>query len=153
MLIEIDDLQGQAIIDLLAEHMQDMQSTSPPESVHALDLEGLKATEITFWSAWEESELLGCGALKELSSNAGEVKSMRTAKKHLRRGVASEILNTIINAATERGYSHLYLETGSMVEFQSARLLYERFGFVTCPPFANYTEDPNSIFMRLTLSP
>lgn len=151
MRIEIDDLQGEAIIGLLEEHMQDMQSTSPPESVHALDVEALRAPEITFWSAWEGSSLMGCGALKQLSGTRGEIKSMRTASQHRRKGVAAQILKTIIDAANTRGYQRLYLETGSMIEFESARLLYSRFGFDQCEPFGNYIEDPNSIFMTLDL--
>lgn len=151
MKIIVDDLESQPIIQLLAEHMQDMHSSSPPESVHALDIEALKAPEITFWSAWEDDELLGCGALKELSSSAGEIKSMRTASAHHRKGVASNLVNTIIETSLERGYKQLYLETGSMEEFQAARLLYTRFGFSLCPPFGNYEEDPNSLFMMRQL--
>lgn len=151
MHIKLDDLQGEAIIQLLEEHMQDMQSTSPPESVHALDLQGLRAPDITFWSAWENSELAGCGALKELSNAHGEIKSMRTSMQHRRKGVAAKLLTTIIDTARTRGYQQLYLETGSMIEFESARLLYTRFGFNECEPFDQYVEDPNSIFMALQL--
>lgn len=151
MRIIIDNLEGEPIIQLLAEHMQDMQSTSPPESVHALDIETLKAPDITFWSVWEDAELMGCGALKEISSTRGEIKSMRTASDHHRKGVASIIVNTIIEISIGRGYKQLYLETGSMVEFEAARLLYTRFGFIFCPPFDDYEEDPNSLFMMRQL--
>ncbi|MFK8075051.1 MAG: GNAT family N-acetyltransferase [Granulosicoccus sp.] len=151
MQIKVDDLRGTEVIHLLEEHMQDMQSTSPPESVHALDLEGLRAPNVTFWSAWENTELTGCGALKELSSTSGEIKSMRTTTQHRRRGVAANILTTIIDTAKTRGYQQLYLETGSMIEFESARLLYTRFGFIECAPFEDYVEDPNSVFMVLQL--
>ena len=151
MQIKVDDLRGSEVILLLEEHMRDMKSTSPPESVHALDLEGLRAPDVTFWSAWENNDLTGCGALKELSSTSGEIKSMRTAMQHRRKGVAADILTTIIDAAKNRGYQQLYLETGSMIEFESARSLYTRFGFTECDPFENYTEDPNSVFMVLQL--
>lgn len=151
MEIKIDDLRGDEVIQFLEEHMRDMQSTSPPESVHALDLDGLRAPNITFWSAWENTELTGCGALKELSSTSGEIKSMRTAIQHRRKGVAADILTTIIDTARIRGYQQLYLETGSMIEFESAKLLYARFGFTECDPFEDYAEDPNSIFMVLQL--
>jgi len=147
MYITIDDLEGQAIIQLLAEHMQDMQSTSPPESVHALDIDALKSPNVTFWSAWEDDELLGCGALKEISSVAGEIKSMRTASGHHRKGVASQLVKTIIETSINRGYKELFLETGSMIEFEAARLLYTRAGFTECAPFSDYQEDPNSVFM------
>lgn len=151
MKIEIDDLQGSQIKALLQEHLEHMQATSPPESTHALDLAALRAPDITFWCAWDEDTLLGCGALKELSSTCGEIKSMRTAANQLRRGVASKILQQIIDEAKNRSYKHLSLETGSMKEFASARKLYEKFGFVECEPFADYIEDPNSIFLTLRL--
>ena len=151
MQIIVDDLKDQPIIQLLAEHMQNMQSSSPPESVHALDIEALKAPDITFWSAWENEELLGCAALKEISSTMGEIKSMRTASAHHRKGVASNLVNTIIETSIERGYKQLYLETVSMVEFAAARLLYTRFGFTFCPPFSGYEEDQNSLFMMRQL--
>jgi putative acetyltransferase len=151
MRIEVDDLEGQPIIDLLEEHMHDMQSTSPPESVHALDIDALKAPEITFWSAWSDDDLMGCGALKEISPTTGEIKSMRTASAHHRKGVASQLVDTIITTALERGYKQLFLETGSMVEFEAARFLYTRLGFTECPPFNDYKEDPNSVFMMRQL--
>lgn len=151
MKIIIDDLKGQSIIQLLEEHMHDMLSSSLPDSVHALDIEALKAPDITLWSAWEDEELLGCGAIKELSPTAGEIKSMRTAAAHHRKGVASNIVNTIIETALERGYKQLYLETGSMGEFEAAHLLYTRFGFTFCPPFGDYKDDPNSLFMMRQL--
>jgi putative acetyltransferase len=151
MQIKVDDLEGQAIIELLEEHMMDMQSSSPPESVHALDINGLKSPDITFWSAWEGEELLGCGALKELSPTMGEVKSMRTSADHQRKGVALQLVKTIIETSQERGYKQLFLETGSMVEFEAARLLYSRAGFTQCSPFSTYEEDPNSVFMTRQL--
>lgn len=124
-----------------------MRAISPPESVHALDLDGLRRPEITFWTAWSGAALLGCGALKELSPDHGEVKSMRTARAHRRSGVARAMLAHIVAAARRRGYQRLSLETGSMAEFAPARSLYERFGFRYCEPFAGYVDDPNSVFM------
>ncbi|MBB3110164.1 putative acetyltransferase [Paenibacillus phyllosphaerae] len=151
MKIRVDDLTGKAIQALIQEHMQGMHEDSPPESVHALDLEGLKKPEITFWSAWEGDELLGCGAIKELDKTHGEIKSMRTAKVHLRKGVARSILEHMIAVAKERGYTRLSLETGSPESFIPAVKLYERLGFAHCGPFADYTEDPYSIFMTKEL--
>jgi putative acetyltransferase len=149
--IKKDDLSGPEIIALIGEHLQDMHLTSPPESVHALDLDGLKKAEVTFWSAWEENQLLGCGALKELDPLHGEVKSMRTASQHLRKGVARQMLAYIIEEAKGRGYERISLETGSMEAFAPARKLYESFGFEYCGPFADYIEDPNSVFMTKAL--
>ncbi len=142
-----DDLTGRKISDFLREHLQDMNEITPPESVHALDLEALRAPNITFWTAWEDSELLGCGALKELDAKTGEIKSMRTVKAHRGKGVASKILERIINEAQKRDYDSLNLETGSFPEFAPARALYERYGFKYRSPFAEYIEDPNSVFM------
>ena len=128
-----------------------MHEISPPESVHALDLERLRAPDITFWSAWEGDELLGCGALRELDVNSGEVKSMRTVEAHRGKGVGSKILEQIIEEAGRRGYEVLLLETGSEHAFAPAQRLYERYGFVYRGPFAEYIEDPNSVFMTKDL--
>lgn len=143
----IDDLTGQAIADLLQEHWDEMHSITPPESTHALDLDALRLPNITFWSAWIGHELCGCGALKELDESTGEIKSMRTAKAHRGKGIASQILEHIIQVAKERSYQCLYLETGSLPEFLPARSLYIRYGFEYCGPFDQYVEDPNSVFM------
>lgn len=147
MQIKIDDLTGPEIHSLLNEHLNSMYQLSPPESVHALDLEALRKPEITFWSVWEDGELLGCGALKELDTQHGEIKSMRTAAKHLRKGVARYVLNHILEEAKHRGYKRLSLETGSMEEFEPARKLYANFGFTYCEPFNGYILDPYSVFM------
>jgi putative acetyltransferase len=124
---------------------------SPPESIHALDLEALRQPEITFWTIWEGGELLGCGALKELDSRHAEIKSMRTASPHLRKGVAKNLLQHILEEARRRGYIRLSLETGSMAAFEPARQLYAKFGFAYCEPFADYVEDPYSVFMTKEL--
>jgi len=149
--IRPDDLSGDAIRALLAEHLRSMHEISPPESVHALDLDGLRAPDVTFWSAWADGELLGCGALKELDAGHGEIKSMRTADAHLRRGVAAAMLRHLLAEARRRGYARVSLETGSQPPFEPARRLYASFGFVPCGPFAGYAEDPNSVFMTLEL--
>lgn len=151
MLIRLDDLTGPEIRALLEEHLRNMYELSPPESVHALDLAALRRPEITFWTAWSEGVLLGCGALRELDRTHGEVKSMRTASSHRRRGVGRAMLEHIIAEARTRSYARLSLETGSMAPFLPARKLYESFGFSYCSPFAEYTDDPNSAFMTLAL--
>jgi putative acetyltransferase len=151
MHILIDDLSGAPIADFLAEHIRDMRATSPPESKHALDLEGLRRPEITFWVVLDGPEIAGCGALKELNGRHGEIKSMRTAVSYRGQGVASLLLKHIIDEAQSRGYTRLSLETGSMPFFEPARQLYARFGFEPCPPFADYREDPNSVFMTREL--
>ena len=149
--IREDDLRGKEVVDLLGEHLEDMHEITPLGSVHALDLEGLRSSDITFWSAWEGDELLGCGALKELDSRGGEIKSMRTAVAHRGKGVASKILEHIIREAERRGYESLNLETGAMAEFDPARALYTRYGFEYRGPFAEYIDDPNSVFMTKKL--
>jgi putative acetyltransferase len=147
MEIEIDDLSSPDIIDLIEEHHVDMNIHSPPESVHALDIPELKSSALTFWSARVDGVLAGCGAIKEIDSQCGEVKSMRTARGFLRQSIAKTLLIKIIEVAINRGYSVIKLETGSMEAFQPARRLYENFGFIECAPFADYEEDPNSVFM------
>jgi putative acetyltransferase len=111
----------------------------------------LRKPEITFWSAWENEELMGCGALKELDAQHGEIKSMRTSSSHLRKGVARQMLQYIIEEAKQRGYNRLSLETGSQAAFEPARNLYTSFGFQYCKPFSDYTDDPNSVFMTKEL--
>ena len=151
MRIEIDDLSRREIHDLLQEHLDNMYELSPPESVHALDLDRLRQPDITFWSAWEQGELLGCGALKELDAQTAEVKSMRTPARLRRMGAGKTILAHMIEVAKTRRYRRLLLETGTTPEFDPARRLYERFGFTYCGPFADYVEDPYSVFMTLAL--
>jgi putative acetyltransferase len=151
MNIRIDDLRGREIHALLEEHLQSMRQQSPPESVHALDLDALRRPEITFWTAWSDGNLLGCGALKELDPGHGEIKSMRTADAHRRRGVARRLLAHILDEARRRAYARVSLETGSMAGFAPARELYAKFGFGCCGPFAGYREDPNSVFMTRSL--
>ena len=145
--IRRDDLQGPEIIALLREHLTHMAEITPPESVHALGVEALRGPGVTFWTMWEANELLGCGALKELDPRHGEIKSMRTVRAYLRKGVAAEMLNHIVAEAERRGYQRLSLETGSMAAFEPARQLYARFGFEPCGPFGDYREDANSTFM------
>lgn len=151
MKIEIDDLSRPEIHALLNEHLQSMYELSPPESVHALDLAKLRNPDITFWSAWDGVLLLGCGALKELESRHGEVKSMRTPDSLRRRGAGRALLAHIVEVARFRTYERLSLETGSMEAFKPAQRLYESFGFAYCGPFGEYVEDPNSVFMTLRL--
>ncbi|MBE9182074.1 GNAT family N-acetyltransferase [Oculatella sp. LEGE 06141] len=149
--IREDDLTGKAIADFLREHLEEMHTITPPGSVHALDLETLRSPDVTFWSAWEGDELLGCGALKALDASSGEIKSMRTAKAHRGKGVASKILEHIIKVAKQRDYDRLNLETGALPEFAPARALYTRYGFEYRDPFGEYTNDPNSVFMTKEL--
>jgi putative acetyltransferase len=151
MKIKKDDLSGIEVAELIKEHLQAMTLSSPPESIHALNLEELRQPNITFWTAWEGTELAGMGALKELDNAHGEIKSMRTSSSYLRKGVARMMLQYILEEAKKRGYSRISLETGSMASFEPARKLYETFGFTYCEPFADYVKDPNSFFMTKEL--
>lgn len=152
MEIRRDDLTGPEIRALLEEHLRNMHSLSPPESVHALDLDGLRRPEVTFWTVWSGPNLLGCGALKQLAADHGEIKSMRTVEGHRRSGVGRTMLKHIVEEACRRGYQRLSLETGTQPGFEAARQLYRSHGFVDCAPFADYIEDPNSCFMTKQLS-
>jgi putative acetyltransferase len=153
MRIELDDLSRQEVQDLLREHLANMYELSPPESVHALDLAELRSPDITFWTIWDESLLLGCGALKELTPTHGEVKSMRTPRANRRRGAGRAILAHIVAEARSRGYRRLSLETGSHEAFKPAQYLYRSFGFTSCGPFADYRADPHEVFMSLSYRP
>lgn len=150
--IREDDLTGSKVADFLQGHLDEMYKITPPESVHALDLAALRSPNITVYSAWDSHELLGCGALQTLDASSGEIKSMRTAKPHRGRGVASQVLEHILKVAQQRAYDCLYLETGAMPEFAPARALYLKYGFKYRSPFADYREDPNSVFMAKKLA-
>ena len=149
--IREDDLTGPEIAELLAEHLRVMAEVTPRASMHALDLDELRQPGITFWTFWIGEELAGCGALKELDGEHGEVKSMRTVRTHLRGGIASMLLDHIIAEARRRGYRRLSLETGAMPYFEPARALYRKFGFTASPPFGDYGNDPNTVFMTLEI--
>ncbi|RKO23812.1 GNAT family N-acetyltransferase [Pseudarthrobacter phenanthrenivorans] len=154
--IDRDDPARADVHQLLSEHLADMYATSPAESVHALDHSALSSASITFWTAREDGDLLGCGALKLLESPPGsvlygEIKSMRTTAGARGRGVATLMLRHILEDARARNLERLYLETGTEDYFAPARRLYVRNGFTECPPFAGYALDPNSVFMELAL--
>ncbi|OAN61642.1 acetyltransferase [Sphingomonas sp. TDK1] len=137
--------------DLLRLHASGMLASSPAESCHFLDLSGLQAADVRFWSAWEGEDLLGMGALKQLDAVQGEVKSMRTVPAHLGKGVGAAMLEHILATARARGLSRLSLETGTAPAFDPAIRLYTRYGFLPCPPFGDYREDPHSRFLTLAL--
>ena len=149
--IRVDDLEGPEIAGLIAAHKALMLEHSPPESSHALLLDGLKHPSITMWTMWLGERLVGCGALKALSETAGEIKSMHTLAERRGQGLGRRMLEHILKQAKARSYTDLYLETGSMDGFLPARRLYEAYGFEYCGPFADYVPDPNSVFMRLQL--
>ncbi len=151
MIIKIDNLAGPEIFELLQEHLRSVALHSPPESIHALDIEALRKPEITFWTAWENGDLLGCGAIRQLDLQHGEIKSMRTSPRHLRKGVATRILRHMLEESNRRSYNRLSLETGSAKAYTPAHHLYANFGFVPCGPFADYVDDPYSIFMTKAL--
>ena len=140
-------LDDPRVVALLHTHLTRARAETARGSAHALDLSGLRAPGMTFWSAWDGDAVVGVGALKRLSADHGEIKSMHTAEAARGQGVGSEMLRHIIAAARARGMSRLSLETGSWAYFAPARKLYARHGFVECGPFGDYREDPNSVFM------
>jgi putative acetyltransferase len=150
IVLEGDPREAEAAV-LISRHLADMSRHTPPESIHALDVEGLCAPDVTFWTVRDGVVLVGCGALKQLDPTQGEIKSMHTAATHLRKGIASTLLEHIIHVARRRGYARLSLETGSMDAYAAARSLYARFGFEICGPFGGYDRDPNSTFMTREL--
>lgn len=149
--MRVDDLSGQAIRALIARHLSGMHENSPPESVHAFDVEKLKDPAVTFWSAWVDGEIAGCGALKRLDAARGEIKSMRVADGFLGKGVGRAVLEHIVAEAERMGLRSLWLETGSTDAFRPAVGLYRSAGFKPCGPFESYTDDPFSLFMTRRL--
>jgi len=149
--IHIDDLTGEATRALIALHLDGMHDTSPPESVHALDIDGLRHPSITFWSAWIDGELAGIAALKSIDDERGELKSMRVDDRFRGSGVGRALLRHLIAEARGRGMTSLWLETGSPDDFVPAQRLYESEGFTRCGPFDGYSDDPFSVFMTRTL--
>lgn len=151
MRIQPDDPAAPEVAALLREHLENMRAATPPESVHALDIEALRRPGIAFWSVWEAGTLAGCGALKELDARHAEIKSMCTAQSHRGKGVARRLLEHMLAEGRRRGYRRISLETGAQAAFEPARKLYAGFGFNCCAPFADYVEDPNSVFMTKAL--
>ena len=151
--IRLGGLETPQVAALLEEHLEDMHRFSPPESVHALDLDRLRAPDRTFWSLWDGEEALGCVALRELDPEHGELKSMRTAAAHRRRGVGAALLDHVVAVARGRGYARLSLETGPTVEFAPARTMYAAYGFAPCGPFGPYVHDESTVFMTRLLEP
>ena len=153
--IRCDDVTAPEIVALLARHLDEMRALSPPKSVHALDLDGLRRPGMTLWTAWEGDGLLGCGGLKMLDevpgAHHGELKSFHTARDARGRGVATAILVHVVDEARGRGLRRLSLETGRPEAFRAARELYARHGFVECPPFGDYWDDPFSVCMTREL--
>lgn len=154
-IIQPDDLTDPRVADFLAAHLADMRRVSPPESVHALDLERLRQPDITFWTQWHMAEpeptLVGSAALKALSREHGEIKSMRVHGGWRGRGLASQLVQHVIAHARQIGMRRLSLETGTQPFFEPARTLYLRHGFRPCPPFGDYREDPYSAFFTRTI--
>jgi putative acetyltransferase len=149
--IRPDNLRGAPTLQLIARHLRGMHENSPAESVHAFDIDKLRNPAVTFWSAWVNDEIAGCGALKRIDDERGEVKSMRVADAFLGQGIGRTVLIHIISEARARGMRSLWLETGSATAFAPALRLYESAGFIRCGPFGDYCNDPFSIFMTLIM--
>ena len=147
----IDDLSSPAVQALIAEHLAGMHGNSPPGHVNALALDSLRQPDVTFWSAWCGVDLCGGGALKELDSSSGEIKSMRTRPAFLRKGVGQAVLDEILRTARSRNYTRLYLETGTGPAFAAAHSLYLRNGFDWCGPFGSYAATEFNVFMTKAL--
>ena len=151
IVVRRDDLASAEVQSLVAEHLAGMHSHSPPGHVNALAIERLQAPGVTFWSAWADDRLCGCGALKELDPLTGEIKSMRTRAAFLRRGVGQAVLDEIVRTGRQRGYSRLLLETGTGPAFEPAHALYRRNGFEWSGPFGEYVATDFNVFMAKVL--
>jgi putative acetyltransferase len=140
------ELDHDDVRTLLTQHFAEMRAGSPPSACHVLPVDGLKDPAIRFFTLREDGALLGCGALKRLSEDQGEVKSMRTADGALGRGVGKALLDHLVDTARKQGMTRLSLETGSTEQFGAALRLYERKGFDSCGPFGGYADTPFTRF-------
>ena len=152
MEIRLDDLTGPEIAALLQRHLDLMHSITPAESVYALNLDRLRVPEISFWTAWDAGELVGCVALKDHGNGLGEIKSMHTLAERRGQGIGRALVAHLLAQAKARGLTRLSLETGKTAHFRPAQELYRSFGFVESGPFADYGPDPHSFFMTLELA-
>lgn len=151
IVFRVDDLSGEPTQALVKYHLAGMHENSPPESVHALDLDKLRGPGVMFWSGWVGDEIAAMGALKRIDVRRGEIKSMRVADAFLGKGAGRAMLEHIVSEARRAGMTSLWLETGSVGAFVPALKLYESAGFTRCGPFEGYTDDPFSVFMTRTL--
>jgi putative acetyltransferase len=153
MEIRPDDLSDQRVVALLEEHIDDMYRASPPESVHTLDLSALRSSDVSFWVLWQNETPVGCVALQEHENTWAEIKSMRSSNGHRGKGIGKQLLDYVLLVAKQRNYQYLRLETGCEDFFKPAREIYRRYGFVQRNPFADYADDPNSVFMEKAINP
>lgn len=151
MKIQIDTIDKKDIQELLQNHLDSMIENSPPEAVHALDINAFKKVNLTLWSARENGELLGCVALQELTTDHAELKSMKTHPMHLRKGIAGKLLSHVYSEAKNRGFKKISLETGNRKAFEPAQKLYQKYGFEFCGTFSDYTDEINSVYMTILI--
>jgi len=151
MQIRKDVAANPAIAPLLSAHVAEQRANTPPGFSFALDIGGLTAADVSFWTAWDGEVPIGMGALRPLDARSGEVKSMRAADAWRGRGVGHAVLGAIVAEARARGYARLYLETGTTPAYDPALSLYRRAGFVPCDPFADYEASAHNQFLMLIL--
>lgn len=151
MIVQVGNFTDEKVLALIRHHLAGMHANSPPGSVYALDLSGLQRPDVSFYTVWEGDDLMAMGALKQVCASTGEVKSMRTANAHLRRGAAAFLLEYLIKTARKRGYKRLSLETGSGAAFEPALALYRRYGFKDGPAFGDYAASSFNQFLHLDL--
>ncbi len=144
----LDDARVGALIDL---HLAEARGSTPADNAHALGAAALDRPDISFWAIWEGEELLGIGALRALDAGHSELKSMRTAPAHLRRGIARAMLAHLVALARARGHARVSLETGTAPMFDAANRMYEAAGFVDCAAYGGYPASPHNRFMTLAL--
>ena len=149
--IKLDDLSGDSIKKLLQTHLTNAALHSPQDAIFALDLEALKAPEISFWSVWQNEEILACGAIKMLDKEHAEIKSMHTLEKARGKGIGNQLVNHIIQQARAKNIKRLSLETGTADAYFPAHRLYKRHGFQECPAFSDYQESIHSLYMTKSI--
>lgn len=149
--IALDASIDDDVVAFLEEHLADMRSVSPPESVHALDVAALRGPGMRLWVLRDGDAVLGTVALATLEAGHVELKSMRVSGARRGAGLGAALLRHAVDEAVAAGATRMSLETGTEPYFAPARALYLRSGFVECPPFGSYALDPNSVFMTRAL--
>jgi putative acetyltransferase len=149
--IGVDDPNAEDVRALLRRHMEFARDNTPPEDVHALEVDQLVGPGVTFYSYRRDGELLAVGALKQLDGRHAELKSMHTAAEARRSGVGRAMVEHLIGVARDHGFRRVSLETGSTQAFAAARSLYAQAGFTPCGPFGDYPPGRGNTFMTLAL--
>ncbi|GAB5448080.1 GNAT family N-acetyltransferase [Gymnodinialimonas sp.] len=140
-----------ALAPLIARHRAHAAEDYPAESQHNMDGTTLAAQGVRLFVSWLDGAAIAMGGWKPFGATSAELKSMHVLPEARGQGAGRAIVDAILGDARAAGRQEIFLETGSLSPHAAARRLYERSGFAYCPPFGDYTDDPNSVFMHRAL--